>query len=189
MMQTALLATNGNREVRRVSHAVRFIVADQRPCSRAGDTSKYGRSADRWHINPVTAVSGDLQSTTGATVAPLRSSQTPPGQLSLNTRPAAFCRAPERCARHHLSFGVVARLRAGPIPALSQAELYAPAVHHGPPHAGTRCGRYRAETRSSPAFSDASVCPSFLRTTPAKKPRTECCCHPVSFMMAAIVVP
>jgi hypothetical protein len=33
------------------------------------------------------------------------------------------------------------------------------------------------------------VSPSFLRTTPAKKPRTECCCHPVVFMMAAIVAP
>src|SRR5580704_11442817 len=31
--------------------------------------------------------------------------------------------------------------------------------------------------------------PSFLRTTPAKKPRTECCCQPVAFMMAAIVAP
>jgi hypothetical protein len=30
---------------------------------------------------------------------------------------------------------------------------------------------------------------SFLRTTLAKKPRTECCCQPVAFMMAAIVVP
>ena len=39
------------------------------------------------------------------------------------------------------------------------------------------------------AFSDISVKPSFLRTTPAKKPRTECCCHPVAFMIAAIVVP
>src|SRR5262249_30853601 len=43
--------------------------------------------------------------------------------------------------------------------------------------------------RSPSAFSDASVKPSFLRTTPAKKPRTECCCQPVAFMMAAIVVP
>jgi hypothetical protein len=34
-----------------------------------------------------------------------------------------------------------------------------------------------------------SVNPSFLCTTPAKKPRTECCCHPVTFMMAAIVAP
>ena len=40
-----------------------------------------------------------------------------------------------------------------------------------------------------PAFSDIRVKPSFLRTTPAKKPRTECCCQPVAFMMAAIVVP
>ena len=38
-------------------------------------------------------------------------------------------------------------------------------------------------------FSDVSVKPSFLRTTPAKKPRTECCCHPVAFMIAAIVAP
>src|SRR6202045_1419905 len=43
--------------------------------------------------------------------------------------------------------------------------------------------------RSAPAFSDISVKPSFLRTTHAKKPRTECCCQPVAFMMAAIVVP
>jgi hypothetical protein len=40
-----------------------------------------------------------------------------------------------------------------------------------------------------PAFSDIKVKPSFLRTTAAKKPRTECCCQPVAFMMAAIVVP
>src|SRR6266436_373792 len=33
------------------------------------------------------------------------------------------------------------------------------------------------------------VRPSFLRTAPAKNPRTECCCHPVSFMIAAIVAP
>src|SRR5947199_6730983 len=38
-------------------------------------------------------------------------------------------------------------------------------------------------------FADVSVKLSFLRTTPAKKPRTECCCHPVAFMIAAIVVP
>jgi hypothetical protein len=30
---------------------------------------------------------------------------------------------------------------------------------------------------------------SFLRTTPARKPRTECCCQPVSFIIAAIVIP
>jgi hypothetical protein len=44
-------------------------------------------------------------------------------------------------------------------------------------------------TRSSPTFSETSVSPSFLRTTPAKKPRTECCCHPVAFMIAAMVPP
>src|SRR6266516_2259565 len=43
--------------------------------------------------------------------------------------------------------------------------------------------------RSPSAFSDVSVKPSFLRTTPAKKPRTECCCQPVAFMIAAIVAP
>src|SRR5262245_31591273 len=43
--------------------------------------------------------------------------------------------------------------------------------------------------RSPSTFSEVSVKPSFLRTTPAKKPRTECCCHPVAFMIAAIVVP
>src|SRR5260221_13516086 len=43
--------------------------------------------------------------------------------------------------------------------------------------------------RSPSAFSDVIVKPSFLRTTRAKKPRTECCCHPVAFMIAAIVVP
>src|SRR6187455_2699606 len=30
---------------------------------------------------------------------------------------------------------------------------------------------------------------SFLRTTPARKPRTECCCQPVAFIIAAMVVP
>src|ERR1700731_867910 len=43
--------------------------------------------------------------------------------------------------------------------------------------------------RSPPAFSDISVKPSFLRTTPAKKPRTEGCCQPVAFIIVAIVVP
>src|SRR5262249_48132753 len=28
-----------------------------------------------------------------------------------------------------------------------------------------------------------------LRTTPARKPRTECCCQPVAFAIAAIVAP
>src|SRR5262249_35655771 len=43
--------------------------------------------------------------------------------------------------------------------------------------------------RSPSAFCDVSVKPSFLRTTPAKKPRTECCCQPVAFIIAAIVTP
>jgi len=30
---------------------------------------------------------------------------------------------------------------------------------------------------------------SFLRTTPARNPRTECCCQPVACIIAAIVVP
>src|SRR6516162_9910594 len=38
-------------------------------------------------------------------------------------------------------------------------------------------------------FSDSSVSPSLFFTTPAKKPRTECGCQPVTFEMAAIVVP
>src|SRR6516225_6024744 len=38
-------------------------------------------------------------------------------------------------------------------------------------------------------FSDSSVSPSFFFTTPAKKPRTECGCQPVTFEMAAMVVP
>src|SRR5215471_19541393 len=43
--------------------------------------------------------------------------------------------------------------------------------------------------RSPFVFSDLSASPSFLWTTPAKKPRTECCCQPVAFMMAGIVAP
>src|SRR5262245_22042013 len=43
--------------------------------------------------------------------------------------------------------------------------------------------------RSPSVFWDSSLRPSFLRTTPAKKPRTECGCHPVVLMIAAIVVP
>jgi hypothetical protein len=38
-------------------------------------------------------------------------------------------------------------------------------------------------------FSDPSVSPSFFFTTPAKKPRTECGCQPVTFEIAAMVVP
>src|SRR3954452_19505059 len=38
-------------------------------------------------------------------------------------------------------------------------------------------------------FSEFSFNCSFLRTTPARKPRTECACHPVACIIAAIVVP
>src|SRR5262249_44316300 len=38
-------------------------------------------------------------------------------------------------------------------------------------------------------FSDSSVSPSFFLTVPARKPRTECGCHPVIFEMAVMVVP
>src|SRR5262245_41431024 len=38
-------------------------------------------------------------------------------------------------------------------------------------------------------IGDFDFAPSFLRTTPAKKPRTECCCQWVTRMMAAIVAP
>src|SRR5258706_15517507 len=37
--------------------------------------------------------------------------------------------------------------------------------------------------------SEKRSSPSFLRTTPARKPRTECCCQSVAVMIAAIVVP
>src|SRR6266478_3195365 len=43
--------------------------------------------------------------------------------------------------------------------------------------------------RSPPTFSETRLRSSFFLTTPAKKPRTECCCQPVAFMIAAIVVP
>src|SRR6516164_2387695 len=36
---------------------------------------------------------------------------------------------------------------------------------------------------------DVSVSPRFFFTTPAKKPRTECGCQPVTFEIAAMVVP
>ena len=44
-------------------------------------------------------------------------------------------------------------------------------------------------TRPSSVFSDARLSPSFLRTTPAKNPRTECGCQPVISVMLAIVAP
>src|SRR3981189_38304 len=37
--------------------------------------------------------------------------------------------------------------------------------------------------------SETRLRPSFLRTTPAKKPRTECCCQSVARMIAPIVAP
>src|ERR1700722_2927176 len=37
--------------------------------------------------------------------------------------------------------------------------------------------------------SETRLRPSFLRTTPARKPRTECRCQSVAVMIAAIVVP
>src|SRR5215204_5919672 len=43
--------------------------------------------------------------------------------------------------------------------------------------------------RSPSTFFEASFSLRRLRTTPAKKPRTECCCQPVAFITAVIVVP
>src|SRR3982074_797078 len=43
--------------------------------------------------------------------------------------------------------------------------------------------------RGSSTFSETRLRSSFFFTTPAKKPRTECCCQSVAFMIAAIVVP
>src|SRR5437868_11948321 len=43
--------------------------------------------------------------------------------------------------------------------------------------------------RSPPDLSDTRFKPSFLRTVPAKNPRTECCCQPVIFMIVEIVAP
>src|ERR1700692_1038550 len=43
--------------------------------------------------------------------------------------------------------------------------------------------------RWPPPFSETIFNVSFFLTTPAKKPRTECCCQSVAFMIAAIVVP
>ncbi|MGY4471972.1 hypothetical protein ACVWWK_007681 [Bradyrhizobium sp. LB9.1b] len=40
-----------------------------------------------------------------------------------------------------------------------------------------------------PIFSEVRFSFSFFLTTPAKNPRTECCCQSVAFMTAAIVVP
>src|SRR3954471_22739155 len=45
------------------------------------------------------------------------------------------------------------------------------------------------QTREPSIFFESSFSFSFLRTTPARKPRTECCCQPVAFIIVAIVVP
>src|SRR5262245_45734112 len=39
------------------------------------------------------------------------------------------------------------------------------------------------------SFFDPSFSLRRLRTTPARKPRTECCCQPVAFIIASIVAP
>src|SRR5882757_3914103 len=44
-------------------------------------------------------------------------------------------------------------------------------------------------TRPLSVCSDTRLSPSFLRTTPARKPRTECCCHSVAATRDAIVAP
>src|SRR5882672_1455578 len=44
-------------------------------------------------------------------------------------------------------------------------------------------------TRSPSTFLDPSFSLRRLRTTPARKPRTECCCQPVAFIIASIVAP
>src|SRR5258707_6393862 len=44
-------------------------------------------------------------------------------------------------------------------------------------------------TRPISVCSETRLRPSFLRTTPARKPRTECCCHSVAAIIAAIVAP
>src|SRR5258707_9760105 len=45
------------------------------------------------------------------------------------------------------------------------------------------------DARPLSVCSETRFSPSFLRTTPARKPRTECCCHSVTAMIAAIVAP
>src|SRR5258705_1295233 len=44
-------------------------------------------------------------------------------------------------------------------------------------------------TRPLSLASETRLRPSFLRTTPARKPRTECCCHCVAVMIGAVVAP
>src|ERR1700692_2062848 len=44
-------------------------------------------------------------------------------------------------------------------------------------------------TRPLSVCSETRLRPSFLRMTPARKPRTECCCHSVAAIIATIVAP
>src|SRR6202171_3831911 len=44
-------------------------------------------------------------------------------------------------------------------------------------------------TRPLSVCSETRLSPSFLRMTPARKPRTECCCQSVAAIIAAIVAP
>src|SRR6266850_3285043 len=44
-------------------------------------------------------------------------------------------------------------------------------------------------TRPLSVCSETRLSLSFLRTTPARKPRTECCCQSVAVTIAAIVAP
>src|ERR1700738_3741812 len=44
-------------------------------------------------------------------------------------------------------------------------------------------------TRPSSVCSETRLSPSFFRTTPARKPRTECCCHSVAVTRDEIVAP
>jgi hypothetical protein len=43
--------------------------------------------------------------------------------------------------------------------------------------------------RPPSAAADVRLRPSFLRMIPARKPRTECCCHPVVCTIASMVAP
>src|SRR5215813_1406619 len=51
--------------------------------------------------------------------------------------------------------------------------------------ASSESGRFRSPS----TFLDPSFSLKRLRTTPARKPRTECCCQPVAFIIASIVAP
>src|SRR5215813_5285756 len=51
--------------------------------------------------------------------------------------------------------------------------------------ASSESGRFRSPS----TFLDPSLSLRRLRTTPARKPRTECCCQPVAFIIASIVAP